>query len=308
MPITLRANCIGSLAAQVLSRTSAEVVGQVLNTFPNSFYLKTPDDQLIFVTNRTLQSPITINLEWSPSLERAVKPLDQFLVYGKGIQTREVSIDISDASSYHSQPWLAKQLSPDPDRIGAATRIVSFILGIIDTSQSVLDPRGLAHAGVRRFVNDGILCLRQSNMEKQFERIALEIVGLGSGFTPSGDDTLGGFLSMYNSLAHLAARPQILLDSATLHGRTSWISAKLLDYMQRLILDDQIRRVIHSAAEGDESTTVIELESLFPRGHTSGIDISVGEILALSLVRDIVFEKREMEIVTGALGFSSQVV
>ena len=110
---------------------------------------------------------------------------------------------------------------------------------------------------------------------------------------------------MYNSLAHLAARPQILLDSATLHRRTSWISAKLLDYMQRLILDDQILRVIHSAAEGDEDTVVIELESLFPRGHTSGIDISVGQILALSLIRDIAFEKQEAEIVTGALGFSS---
>jgi len=305
MPTTLRAACIGSLAAQALSGKNAEVVGQVLNTFPNSFYLKTPDDELIFVTNRTLQSPITINLEWSPNLESAVKPSDLFRAYGKGIQARDVSIDISDASSYHSQPWFARQLSPDSERIGDATRIVSFILGIIDTSQSVLDPRGLAHAGVRRFVNDGILSLRQSNMEDRFERIALEIVGLGSGFTPSGDDTLGGFLSMYNSLAHLAARTQILLDPATLHGRTTWISAKLLDYMQRLVLDDQVLRVIHSAAEGDEDTAVIDLESLFPRGHTSGIDISVGQILALGLIRDIAFEKQETETLIGALGFSS---
>jgi DNA-binding MltR family transcriptional regulator len=94
------------------------------------------------------------------------------------------------------------------------------------------------------------------------------------------------------------------LDSRLLEERTSWISAKLLDYMQRLILDEQLRLLIDSVTNGDHDAIVIVLETLLSRGHTSGIDIAVGIILALSLIRDIVLNKEETKIIARTLGLS----
>ena len=72
--------------------------------------------------------------------------------------------------------------------------------------------------------------------------------------------------------------------------------------MQNLILDEQLHRLIDSAANGEQDSLVVALETLLPRGHTSGIDIAVGAILALSLIRDIALEKEETEIIADALG------
>jgi len=154
------------------------------------------------------------------------------------------------------------------------------------------------------FVSDGVIPVRRSRTEARLSEAALRIVGLGSGFTPSGDDALGGFLAAYNSFAKSIGRAPILFDFALLQGKTNWISAKLLDYMQRLILDEQMRQMIDSATIGGEDAPILALETLLPRGHTSGIDISAGAILALSLIRDIAFEKEETENITSALGLS----
>jgi len=141
-------------------------------------------------------------------------------------------------------------------------------------------------------------------MEKAFYEAALKIVGLGSGFTPSGDDTLGGFLAAYNSLAPTIGRSLVLLDFATLQNKTSWISAKLLDYMQRQIFDEQVRSLIDSAAKGDGNALILALETLLPRGHASGVDISTGALLALGLIHDIAFEEQETEFIATSLGLS----
>lgn len=304
MTIILRANCIGSLAAQALSNANSEIVGQVVNTFSNSFYLKTVSEELVFVTNRSLRSPITINLDYSANLERVVRPLeilricDTKLHIGVG-----ASIDLSGASSYSSRSSHAIETSHRFTDIGSAVRIVSFILRVIDTSQSVLDPHGIAHAGVVSLVSSGVMALRRSDTGGRFLEDAMKIVGLGSGFTPSGDDTLGGFLAVYNSFASAIGRAPILLDLHAIEERTSWISAKLLDHMQNVILDEQVRALIDSVIDEDE--LVLAFESLLPRGHSSGIDISVGAILAFGLIHDISLNERRTRTIADELGLSS---
>jgi hypothetical protein len=274
-----------------------------VNTFSNSFYLKTGNGELIFFTNRPLRSPITVNLDATYDLEHLVKPLEPLSARGKEIRIgADTIIELGTASLCQDRIESASKLSSEFTRIGTSLRLASFVLEIIDTSQSVLDPHALAHSGVAEFVSDGVMALRRPGTEGRFRDAALKIVGLGSGFTPSGDDTLGGFLATYNSFAKTIEHAPILLDSRLLEERTSWISAKLLDYMQRLILDEQLQGLIDSATKGDQNALVIALETLLPRGHTSGIDIAVGAILALSLIRDIAFEKEETEVIARALG------
>jgi hypothetical protein len=211
-------------------------------------------------------------------------------------------MDLDQAASYVPEPRPSTRLDKAFSKTIEALRALTFILNIVDTNESVLDRRSFTHDRLSSFVNDGVLALRNHGGEGRFREAALRIIGLGFGFTPSGDDTLGGFLAAYNALAGGAKRSPILLEFAMLQDRTSWISAKLFDYMQRLILDEQLDLIVNTVLRADADALTLALENLLPRGHTSGIDIATGAILALSLIRDIVFDERETEIIAGKLG------
>jgi hypothetical protein len=298
----LKASCIGSLAVQTLKDGPQNPIGIVTNTFPNSFYARTYNDELLFVTNRPLKSPVTVNIDSASNLQQLVKPQAQISVRGREILVGEdVSIHLEDAAQYVPQLDFSMG-SAQLVEIREALPTIALILRIINTKDSVLDQGGLTHGPAAEFVQEGIVPLRSSD-EDRFREAASELVGLGSGFTPSGDDMLGGFLAVYNSLAEKIGKQRILLDFDLLEKNTNWISAKLLDYMQRLVLDEQVTRMIQSAASGDE--LVLAFESLLPRGHTSGIDIATGAVLAFGLAQDIALKTNETEILARRLGFVS---
>jgi len=305
LPVTLRTRCIGSLALKALAAQDSAASGQVVSTFSNSFYTKTGKDELVFFTNHALRSPITVNLDATNDLEHLVKPLESLRVRGKEIRIgTDVIVELSAASLYQDRIEPASEHGPGFTRIGPSLQVASWMLGIIETSQSVLDPHALPHSRIVEFVSDGVMPLRSPGTKGRFLDAALKIVGLGLGFTPSGDDILGGFLATHNLFARTIDRAPIILDARLLEERTTWISAKLLDYMQHLILDEQLQRLIESASSEDQDALVIALETLLPRGHTSGIDIAVGAILGLSLIRDVVLKKEETEIIARTLGLS----
>jgi len=301
----LQANCIGALAARSLLVGGSGVVGAVVSAFPNSFYVRTIKNDLVFITNRQLKSPITVNLDSAAVIERIVAPLEPVSVDKRNIHigntaTIQLSATIPDGDGYNLENPSAQQFRLTKE----ALNLSSTILTIIDTSNSVLDSKGLAHEGTRKFVRTGIITLRDSGIAEHFSEAAMKIVGLGSGFTPSGDDVLGGFLSTYNSLAHNINRSKVLLDLDLVQKNTTWISAKLLDYMQCQVLDDQVQQLIRSVALGSEDEFILATETLLPRGHTSGIDISVGAILALCLISDIKGNGSNTESIARNMGLS----
>ena len=216
----------------------------------------------------------------------------------------DISIDLSQATNYVPQAALSTAGSSQLGQIRDALHAITLILQIIRTEGSILDEHDLTHKAATDFVQRGIIPLRSSDAG-QFRKAAEDLVGLGSGFTPSGDDMLGGFLAAYNSFAEKFGRSRVLLEFDLLQKRTNWISAMLLDYMQRLILDQQISQMISSAATGNGDELVLALESLLPRGHTSGIDISVGAVLGFGLALDIELNTKTIEIIVERLGLIS---
>jgi hypothetical protein len=303
LPNTLRAKSVGSLALRALSRGGSAVVGTVVNAFANSFYARTGKDELLFFTNHSIRSPITVNLDTKSDLETLVTPLQSLTVKGKQILVgTDTTITLDAALLYDDTTEQSSEANLDFSMIRKSFRIVSVILGIIDTSQSVLDPHAIAHNSVVEFASDAVMSLLRPGGEERFRQVAMRIVGLGSGFTPSGDDTLGGFLAVYNSFASAIGRAPILLDLHAMEERTSWISAKLLDHMQYVILDEQVRALIDSVI--NEDALVLAFESLLPRGHSSGIDISVGAILALGIIHGISLNDRRTRTIADELGLS----
>lgn len=299
--LTLHANQIGSLAAQALNLGEESTVGQVIATFPNSFYVKTRDDQLLFITNRSLRSPITVNVAYSGSFTDIVKPLEQVYLQDRRLCNSNLSIEITSISDEEEKVLVDKD--PTYLKLMEASVLLSAILSVIENTGSILDQNQLiVHDSIGDFVRHGLLPLRNKGIPSEFAAAAWKIIGLGPGFTPSGDDFLLGFLIIYNSLSPAIARPPIYLEFEQLAGRTNWISAKLVDYAQHLQVDDQLLRVIGSMsnAHGD---TVTALVALIPRGHTSGIDIATGAVLGLSVVCDIALGQRKTEVIAAKLGF-----
>lgn len=269
--------------------------------------MQTFDDELLFVTNRSLKSSITINLDSISNLDGAVKPLQRITIQSNILLIgTDTCIDL-DTAAVSGQPKALRQskFNAQSGQIGKALYDAVLILGIIDTEQSVLDKRGLVHKAAAEFAERVSISLRASSADGEFKETAQGLIGLGFGFTPSGDDLLGGFLATYNSFASNMGRSQILMEPALLQRKTSWISAKLLDYMQRLVVDDQVSHMINSAAAGDRDQLILAFEDLLPRGHTSGIDISVGAILALSLIQDMALKEEQTEFLRSSLGLVS---
>lgn len=279
----LSAISLGHLVAQFLTDAESGSVGRVVSVFPHSLYVRTTSGELIFVTCNQVRAPISLNLDSEVELTQLIRP-------DENVALREREIRIGQSASINlgqAVPFLT-QTTPGSNRLGVtkqALHMGAMILRILDNKQSILDPAGLAHKGASGFVTNGLLPFRQSEDVQVLRGAALKIIGLGQGFTPSGDDLIGGFLATYNHFTLVTGHQAINLEFDDLKGKTNWISAKLLDYMQRQILDEQLSTLLDSSASR-ENDFILALETLLPRGHTSGIDILAGVLLAISIIHD----------------------
>jgi hypothetical protein len=296
----LHANQIGFLAAQALYLEEESTIAHIIAIFPNSFYVKTKEDQLLFITNRSLRSPITVNVAYSGSFADIVRPLEPVFLHDRRLCNSSFSIDFTSISDEEEKVLVDKD--PSYLKLMEASILLSTILKVIENTGSSLDQNQLMHNSISDFVRHGILPLRNKGIPSKFAAAAEKIIGLGPGFTPSGDDFLLGFLVIYNSLSPTIGRTPIYLEFQQLVRRTSWISAKLVDYAQHLQVDDQLLLVIRSMSNA-HIDTVMALEALIPRGHTSGIEIVTGATLGLSVVCDIVLRQRNAEVIASRLGF-----
>jgi hypothetical protein len=246
-----------------------------------------------------MASPITINVAGNRNFEELTthnSPVT--LAEDRVLVGENVAIRLAAAQLYEPQPLTIGKISVNHNTL----RRVAFILGVLDVNLSVLDPKGITQSESKRFARTMALPLREPSSHGRFEREALALVGLGTGFTPSGDDLLAGFLATWNTLAGVVGRAKIFLSFNLLTGRTSWISAKLLDYMQRQLLDSQLAHLIDLTALGSEDEFLLAIEGLLSRGHTSGLDLSTGLTIALSLIMDISAHTQNTEGLLNQLG------
>jgi len=281
----ISATQLGEIASQSFSKTKSGKIGEVIASFQNSFYIRTLDDELVFVTNRSPGSPITVNVTSNSNFAKLALPNSLVTLFENELLIGEDATICLETSRPYKDA-----ITSLPSKLALnhkALDSLAFILGILDVTSSVLDANAIAHDETRRFARKAGIPLMGSLDQTQFMRQTFELVGLGTGFTPSGDDFLGGFLATWNSFAEMVGRSKILLDFELLSHNTSWISAKLLDYMQRELLDSQVALAIRAALFGDEEDFVLAVETLLARGHTSGVDMATGIILATSLILDI---------------------
>jgi hypothetical protein len=116
------------------------------------------------------------------------------------------------------------------------------------------------------------------------------LLGRGGGFTPAGDDFIGGLLTALNYVARCRRGRQVLIPRRFLLARTIPESAAILDYSARGYVDEDMGRLVLKTLDGSDRF-FDELMVVAHRGHTSGIDVSLGVLLCEAALAQVEGER-----------------
>jgi len=114
------------------------------------------------------------------------------------------------------------------------------------------------------------------------ERVS-ELIGIGDGLTPSGDDFLVGLSAV---LRRYQSAPLLSAIDLSILNRTTDVSASFLSYAQDGLYSENIHRVLMSISSvQDEQVESLEsaVNALLSAGGTSGADTLLGILFGLCL-------------------------
>jgi len=113
--------------------------------------------------------------------------------------------------------------------------------------------------------------------------LAGNLIGLGQGLTPAGDDMLTGFLAMVNHNSENRSFVRRLhREVSALLGKTVDLSAQLLSNALDCDYHEYVQNCVRDICEGEKEEVYISAASLLGIGATSGSDIACGMYFGMS--------------------------
>jgi hypothetical protein len=274
------------------STTRKNLVGKVISSFPTSLNIKTSRNELLVISLNRIQSPITINLKPQLNTHSFAGLVD----YGYSVFRYQDSLYIGDRMELHianSNVFRNCLVNPTYEGLNEFTDAAEKILRLLielRRSGCLLEPeitnQGLLHQFISETSENNNRNKDNTKFVMTLSRSLMKMCGRGPGFTPSGDDFICGFSSLFNWLSQSLKCPPIALPLKRVCEMTTWISSKFIEYYQKLIMDEQIQSMVNSIGEGRTDRFLSLLSPLSCRGHTSGIDICIGVSTALFTVGD----------------------
>ena len=258
------------------SYSEGETIGETVKVFENTVYLKTRNDDLICLTSKDVKAPINLNLNSSVNFLKLGCISKKAIRTPTGLKLETIVFDTKNSKIY---PVTKNHEIKD----GLRDRILFSIdeINLFDTSGSILDK----HSPFFNELSYSIMSISESTQKHDLMKLSnllSGIVGLGNGFTPSGDDFIVGFLFCLN---------RILSSSNHKHGKfvimgnTNWASKKFIDYSQNGIVIEPLEVFVNFLLSG-ENEIKSSLMDLIQVGKSSGIDASIGAIIATVFVFD----------------------
>ena len=258
------------------SYSEGETIGETVKVFENTVYLKTRNDDLICLTSKDVKAPMNLNLN------TPVDFLKLDCISKKAIRTPTgLKLETVGFNTKNSKIYFSKKDSQMKD--GLRDRVLFYLdeINLIDISGSIIDN----HSPFFNELSDSIRSISESTQKYELKKLSEQlscIVGLGNGFTPSGDDFIVGFLFCLNRILscsnHKYAKFVIM-------GNTNWASKKFIDYSQNDIVIEPLEMFVNFLLSG-ENETKFPLMDLIQVGKSSGIDASIGAIIATVFVFD----------------------
>ena len=271
-----RAATIGDLALGVLAR---ETSGEITRLFERSAYVKVGGEFVLLLWGK-LRSSITINIEGAGGPAMGVG--ERCTLAPGGLAFESCSFEVREAEVYRSA-LLQRRHTRLPSASSLASGI-SFLRGLYDASPS--GPSLVADPELRRFVKTALTPLAAGDdVSIHAFNSYLGLIGRGGGFTPAGDDFVGGLVSTYNYLARCRDWKEISFHVRRLRPRTVPESAALVAYAAKGYVDEGVGSLILRTLGGSARFTD-ELLAVTRRGHTSGLDMSLGILLVEAALSD----------------------
>jgi len=258
------------------SYSEGETIGETVKVFENTVYLKTGHDDLICLTSKDVKAPMNLNLnvpinflELDCINKKAIRTLN-------GLKLETIGFDTKNSKIH--------PLTKDHEiEAGLRNRILFSVdeINLFDTAGSILDNNS-------PFFNDlsvSITTISESTQKHELNKLSDQlssIVGLGNGFTPSGDDFIVGFLFCLNRILSCTNHKD---TKFVIMGNTNWASKKFIGYSQNGIVIEPLELFVNFLLSG-ENKTKFPLMDLIQVGKSSGIDASIGAIIATVFVFD----------------------
>ncbi len=281
--ISVKAKCIGLNVKEILDEEETGVIGKPVNIFKNTIYIKTSGNNLIVVTRKNVRAPININIMGREDFRLCVKPFKDTRLMDNSLEIGNLEIDLRDAAIYHQSPLgdtglhLKSALFKMRRQVGLALKTVSILM--YDE-----DPAWLtAYKEIRKAAEE-MFNLKEKFNPVEVKEILGKLVGLGPGFTPTGDDFIRGFLIIYNALSRKTGGDVVAFNEDFLLTRTNWASSKLIIHEQNLSTDEFTWGAVSSLLQGNPEGFFQWILNLPPIGYTSGLDKSMGVFTAIKLI------------------------
>lgn len=260
---------IGKQAKVFFHASDDGMMGRVIQTFRNTAYIATNGGDLICLTVYPIRSPINVNLErvvaWPENRSSVYKQDDNMMTVG------DLAIDFNNSPIYewNTSYNIAKGIE---ERVYEAANTIS----ILAIEGSILDSKSIFNDRLSR----GIKSIARDVQKGDFEKLQREIprvIGLGAGSTPSGDDFLAGMLFSLNRILESSGKEPLVFS---IQGKTSWASKRFIEYAQAGYVSEPVEKMAYSLAAGDSEGMISAIADLGRVGHSSGIDASVGVLIA----------------------------
>ena len=240
--------------------------------FTRSAYVRAGSDFFLLLWGGG-RSPMAINVIGERDGSAELKAGEGCELSPDGIRGRQAEVTVVGALAYRSSLRRRGAVSlPGPDGLAKG---VATVRALYDSSPH--GPLLVSDPAFRSFVR-GRLVPAARGIRRLEPDDFLGLVGRGGGFTPAGDDFRAGFTSAFNYVALSRRARRIVIPKRLASPRTVPESAAIMVYSSRGYVDEGMERLILGSLGGREFTG--DLMTLAARGHTSGLDMSLGVLLA----------------------------
>ena len=265
--------CVGSLALKILDKLDDGQIGTIIQTFRNTVYVRSIDDHLICITSRDVKGPVNMNVD--SNVEFGTVSMHQ-LVYKSNNTLRigDLILPFRNISNYERE-----RQSNISEGVEKRVFEAANLLRILVVEGSLLDSNSpFFQASAGRIKK--ILWMAKKGDFIGLQNSIVGLVGLGAGFTPSGDDFVAGFLY---SLSRMGMMQSISGITNLISHRTSWHSRKFIEYAQEGFVIQQLEDFVDTLLYGTGEMITDSFLELIRIGHSSGIDSALGALIATSI-------------------------
>jgi hypothetical protein len=267
---------------------------EVEAVFEQSFYLRS-GDAFVCVGGPTIgNGPLTLLADFGglrPSASLGVRPDQPVFFFEQRFSMGDVTFTFDRCTPWHQPPWpRALSLVELNDVCDVIVRRMRSEAPRESLGRASLDDPGgantpLAHTArprIDRFASWLLDALRSDVPASTPMHPIVDLVGLGPGLTPSGDDFLIGALALLDALSERDAHAELARAIAAIpRGRTSALSECLLKTAAAGHLGADLCDAVSAVVSGAPDQALAAIRRI---GHSSGWDMLAGILTTLRVV------------------------